>query len=125
VNGVTNPPSSKPSSAFISVYGTDSSGNTYHSFTGSSAITNTIPATASGTLSQVNTAFGATTTYTITYSTMNAMASYPAWVITYPSSVTVPTKLTTCNVVYAGITYAHSYTINTSQRTIKIYAGSS
>src|SRR5690349_21119390 len=52
------------------------------------------------------------------------MPSGSAFLLTYPSSVTVPSTLSTCQVIYNSQTYTMtSCLVNTSSRTIKISGG--
>jgi hypothetical protein len=91
VNNVKNAPSTAKSSVFTEIKATDSSDNDIMIFTDlGPTITNPQPATASGSLAQGSTDTGVATDYTITYSTMNAMADSSSFLIDYPDIITVP-----------------------------------
>lgn len=67
-----------------------------------------------------------TATYNLTFYTVNAMASGSAFIITYPSIVSMPTSktFTTCYVMHLNIKYYFtSCTINTSTRKISLSGG--
>jgi hypothetical protein len=91
VNNVKNAPSTAPSSAFTDIKATDSADNDIMVYLGvGPAITNPQPASASGQLVQGNTDTGVSTDYTITYTTMNAMADSSSFLVDYPDIITVP-----------------------------------
>jgi hypothetical protein len=84
----------------------DSTGLKLAGFSGTVKISDTTPATVSTkSLTQTSMALATATTYTITYSTMNAHTAGGSFTITAPSTVTLPSSLSTCNVVYSGTTY--------------------
>lgn len=91
VNNVKNAPSTATSSVFTDIKATDSGENDIMVFTGvGPTITNPQPASATGSLVQGSTDTGVATDYTITYTTMNAMADSSSFLIDYPDIITVP-----------------------------------
>lgn len=67
---------------------------------------------------------GIATAYTITYTAINPMPSGSAFLITYPATVSPASSLTTCQVIYSGVTYLMSgCTVDTSTKTIYIPTG--
>ena len=124
VNNVRNAPSTAPSRVFTDIKATDSSDNDIMIFTDTGpTITNPQPATATGSLAQGSTDTGVATDYTITYTTMNAMADSSSFMIDYPDIITVPNTIS-CDVTYgSGSTKLGALMtclVNTGTRTIKI-----
>jgi hypothetical protein len=62
--------------------------------------------------------------YTLTYSTLNAMANGGAFKVTYPPEVEYSGTLSTCEVAYSGITYTmSSCSVDTTTRVITVAGG--
>jgi len=125
VSSITNPPSTEPTSSFSNVEMQDTSSGKLAGFSGTVTVTDTTPATiTTSSLSQEVLTLSTATTYTITYTTMNAMASGGSFKVTYPSSVTPGSSITTCNVIYNSVTYAMSgCTLDTTNSIISIPTG--
>ena len=125
VNNVKNAPSTATSSVFTDVKATDSGDNDIMISTLGvlPTITNPQPASAVGSLVQGSTDTGVATDYTITYTTMNAMADSSSFLIDYPDIITVPSTIS-CDVTYgSGSTKLGALMtclVNTGTRTIKI-----
>lgn len=124
VNNVKNAPSTVPSSVFNEIKATDSSDNDIMVFTETGpTITNPQPASATGTLVQGSTDTGVATDYTITYTTMNAMADSSSFLIDYPDIITVPNTIS-CDVTYGSgsskLGALMTCLVNSATRTIKI-----
>ena len=57
-------------------------------------------------------ALATATTYTISYTTMNAHSAGGTFKVTAPSTVTLPASTSTCNVVYNSATYPMTCSIS-------------
>ncbi|CDW83721.1 UNKNOWN [Stylonychia lemnae] len=125
ISNIINPPSTTPTSAFTSVQMKDSSDSKLAEFSGFVQVTDTTPATVTTKiLNQTDKTLSTATTYTITYTTMNAMRTGGSFKITYPTSVSSNGYISTCNVIYNSVTYSMSgCIIDTSARIISIQSG--
>ncbi|CDW77580.1 UNKNOWN [Stylonychia lemnae] len=125
VSSITNPPSTAPTSAFTAVEMRDTSDGKLAGFSGTVLVTDTTPATiTTKSLDQAIYTLSTATTYTITYTTMNAMAAGGAFKVTYPSTVSSDGSITTCNVIYSSVTYSMSgCTVDTTNKIISIPTG--
>lgn len=102
VGNFINAPSTEETATFTSIRTFDSDGDIleiYNEVVTPVTVTNDDPAAVTTkALSQSITSFSTAATYTITYTNINVMPSGSAFEITYPSTVTVPVTLTTCNI---------------------------
>ena len=81
---------------------------------------NTQPAFPQGQIAQADLALGAATTYSISYTTLNAMPAKASFMLEYPPTVGIATTLSTCTVTVSTVVYQMYCPVNNSQRKIKI-----
>lgn len=81
---------------------------------------NTQPAFPQGQLAQTDVTLGETTTYSITYTTLNPMPANPSLLLEYPPTVGIATTLSTCTITISAVVYNMYCPVNNNQRKIKI-----
>lgn len=103
----------------------DATGGQLAQINSTDTVTDTTPATVTTeSIAQANETLQASTTYTLTYSTMNPMVSGGAFLITYPSVVTPASSLTTCTVTYNSVVTTMTLcSVNTAASTITVAGG--
>jgi hypothetical protein len=99
MTGIINPPSTAPTTTFTGVQITNAATNVITTFAGSTLVTNTVPAPATGvSLAQADKTLTASTTYTITYTVINQHPVGSYFKVVIPSTISVGSTLSTCSI---------------------------